>query len=55
MHYVRLYTRVLKQLGQDGRIAGWLSFANVLLVLALFAEPILFGKIIESNLAMSNK
>lgn len=47
MHYVRLYVRVLKQLGQDGRVAGLLSLANVLLVLALFAEPILFGRIID--------
>jgi ATP-binding cassette, subfamily B, beta-glucan exporter len=48
MHFVRLYARVLQQLGQDKRVAGWLSFANVLLVLALFAEPILFGRIIDT-------
>lgn len=48
MHYVSLYARVLKQLGQDGRTAGLLSLANVLLVLALFAEPILFGRIIDT-------
>ena len=43
----KLYRRVLEQLGSDGPLAWWLSIANIALVLALFAEPILFGKIID--------
>jgi ATP-binding cassette subfamily B protein len=45
--FAKLYRRVLEQLGSDGPLAWWLSIANVALVLALFAEPILFGKIID--------
>jgi ATP-binding cassette subfamily B protein len=45
--FAKLYRRVLEQLGSDGPLAWWLSIANIALVLALFAEPILFGKIID--------
>jgi ATP-binding cassette subfamily B protein len=43
----RLYARVLAQLGSDLRIGGLLALANVALAIAGFAEPILFGRIID--------
>jgi ATP-binding cassette subfamily B protein len=43
----RLYSRVLGQLGSDLRIGGLLALANVALAIAGFAEPILFGRIID--------
>jgi len=46
--FIRIYKKVLQQLGEDTPLAWWLSLANVALVLALFAEPILFGRIIDS-------
>ena len=47
MWLVRLYTRVLRQLGADLRIGAWLAMANVALAVTAFAEPILFGRIID--------
>jgi len=47
IEFVNIYRRVLKLLGEDSRLAYWLSFTNVLLVVAIFAEPILFGRIID--------
>jgi glucan exporter ATP-binding protein len=47
MWLVRLYGRVLGQLGSDLRVGGILSAANVALAIAAFAEPILFGRIID--------
>ncbi|HST95057.1 MAG TPA: ABC transporter transmembrane domain-containing protein, partial [Microvirga sp.] len=44
---VRLYARVLSQLGSDLRIGAVLALANVALAIAAFAEPILFGRIID--------
>jgi len=55
MKFVHLYKRVLLQLGDDVRLAWWLSAANVALVLALFAEPILFGRIIDALTKLSSK
>ncbi len=48
MKLLRLYLRVLTHLGQDTRIAVLLVAANVLLAAAMFAEPILFGRIIDA-------
>jgi glucan exporter ATP-binding protein len=47
MGLVRLYIRVLGQLGSDLRIGAVLALANVALAIAAFAEPILFGRIID--------
>jgi ATP-binding cassette, subfamily B, beta-glucan exporter len=47
MWLVRLYIRVLGQLGSDLRLGTLLALANVGLAIAAFAEPILFGRIID--------
>jgi ATP-binding cassette subfamily B protein len=47
MSFVRLYGRVLDQLGPDRRIGWFLAIANVTLAMALFAEPVLFGRVIN--------
>src|SRR4029079_8295037 len=47
MNFVRLYLRVLEQLGSDRRLAWFLGVANVALALAQFAEPVLFGRVIN--------
>ncbi|KAB0265431.1 glucan ABC transporter ATP-binding protein/ permease [Microvirga brassicacearum] len=47
MWLIRLYIRVLGQLGSDLRIGGLLALANVALAISAFAEPILFGRIID--------
>jgi ATP-binding cassette subfamily B protein len=47
MWLVRLYARVLGQLGSDLRLGAVLSLANVALAVTAFAEPILFGRIID--------
>jgi ATP-binding cassette, subfamily B, beta-glucan exporter len=47
MWLIGLYARVLRQLGSDMRIGAWLALANVALAVTAFAEPILFGRIID--------
>lgn len=47
MRLIRLYIRVLGQLGSDLKIGALLSLANVALAISAFAEPILFGRIID--------
>src|SRR3954452_4905064 len=47
MSLIRLYIRVLGQLGSDLRIGAVLALANVTLANTAFAEPILFGRIID--------
>lgn len=47
MSFVRLYGRVLDQLGPDRRVGWLLAIANVALAMALFAEPVLFGRVIN--------
>src|SRR5207342_308471 len=47
MSFLRLYLRVLEQLGSDRRLAWFLAFANIALALAQFAEPVLFGRVIN--------
>ena len=47
MSLLALYRRVLESLGSDKRLAWTLALANVALVLAQFAEPVLFGRIID--------
>ncbi|MBM6593457.1 glucan ABC transporter ATP-binding protein/ permease [Microvirga pudoricolor] len=47
MWLIRLYARVLGQLGSDLRLGAMLALANVALAISAFAEPILFGRIID--------
>jgi glucan exporter ATP-binding protein len=47
MRLIRLYIRVLGQLGSDLRVGALLALANIGLAIAAFAEPILFGRIID--------
>jgi ATP-binding cassette subfamily B protein len=48
MGIFHLYTRALDLLGTDRRLGWVLAFANVALACALFAEPILFGRVIDA-------
>jgi ATP-binding cassette, subfamily B, beta-glucan exporter len=54
MALFKLYLRVLGQLGSERRVAFILAFANILLAVAAFAEPVLFGKIIDQLTKASN-
>src|SRR5947207_8556561 len=47
MSLLRLYTRVLKLLGKEARLGWILAAANLLLAGAQFAEPVLFGRIVD--------
>ena len=51
MSMLRLYTRVLEMLGKEARLGWILAVANLLLAGAQFAEPVLFGRIVD---ALSN-
>ena len=48
MSFFRLYLRVLEKLGSDRRLGWFLAFANVALAMAQFAEPVLFGRVIDT-------
>jgi ABC-type multidrug transport system fused ATPase/permease subunit len=48
MRILRLYARVLELLGPQIRLGWALALANVALATAQFAEPVLFGRIIDS-------
>jgi len=48
MKLFRLYLRVLNKLGSDRRLGWLLALANVALAMALFAEPVLFGRVIDT-------
>lgn len=47
MSLVRIYSRVLVLLGKEARLGWVLAGANLLLAAAQFAEPVLFGRIID--------
>ncbi len=47
MSFIRLYGRVLEKLGSDSRLGWFLALANVALAIAQFAEPVLFGSVIN--------
>src|ERR1700736_4129827 len=47
MSLVRLYIRVLELLGKEARLGWILAGANLLLAGAQFAEPVLFGRIVD--------
>jgi ATP-binding cassette subfamily B protein len=44
---IRIYARVLDLLGKEKRLGWMLAVANLLLAGAQFAEPVLFGRIID--------
>jgi ATP-binding cassette, subfamily B, beta-glucan exporter len=48
MSLLRLYARVLELLGREARLGWILAGANLLLAGAQFAEPVLFGKIVDT-------
>jgi len=48
MNFFKLYTRVLRLLGPEARLGWILAIANVALAAAQFAEPVLFGRIIDA-------
>ena len=48
MSLPRLYLRVLTLLGPERRLGWWLCAANLALAAAQFAEPVLFGRIIDN-------
>lgn len=48
MQLLHLYMRVLRQLGPETRLASVLVAANLGLAIAQFAEPVLFGRIIDA-------
>ncbi len=47
MKFIHLYLRVLNLLGTDRRLGWMLAIANVTFAMALFAEPVLFGMVID--------
>jgi ATP-binding cassette subfamily B protein len=47
MSMIRLYGRALELLGSEARLGWMLAFGNLLLAAAQFAEPVLFGHIID--------
>jgi ATP-binding cassette, subfamily B, beta-glucan exporter len=48
MKYFRLYFRVLELLGREARLGWLLAVANLALASAMFVEPILFGRIVDT-------
>ncbi len=48
MNLIRLYGRVLGLLGPEAKLGWFLAFSNVALAAAQFAEPVLFGRIIDT-------
>src|SRR5215813_10445891 len=47
MSMLRLYTRVLELLGKEARLGWVLALVNLLFASAQFAEPVLFGRIVD--------
>ncbi len=48
MKFLRLYIRVLELLGREARLGWALAVANLALASAMFVEPILFGRIVDT-------
>jgi glucan exporter ATP-binding protein len=48
MSLLHLYARVLSALGPEARLGAWLAATNLALAGAAFAEPVLFGRIIDA-------
>ena len=47
MNFVRLYSRVIRLLKPEARLSWILAIANIALAAAQFAEPVLFGRIVD--------
>jgi ATP-binding cassette, subfamily B, beta-glucan exporter len=48
MAFLRVYLRVLELLVAEAGLAGTLALANIALAVALFVEPVLFGRIVDA-------
>src|SRR5215468_5352008 len=48
MKFIRLYLRVLELLGREARLGWALAVANLALASAMFVEPVLFGRIVDT-------
>ncbi|HXL68642.1 MAG TPA: glucan ABC transporter ATP-binding protein/ permease [Xanthobacteraceae bacterium] len=48
MSFIRLYARVFLLLGPEAKLGVFLAGANILLAIAQFAEPVLFGRIVDA-------
>ncbi|NPV24199.1 glucan ABC transporter ATP-binding protein/ permease [Bradyrhizobium aeschynomenes] len=48
MSLLRIYARVLQLLGKEARLGWIVAVANLALAVAQFAEPVLFGRIVDS-------
>jgi ATP-binding cassette subfamily B protein len=48
MKLIRLYSRVLELLGREARLGWTLAVANLALASAMFVEPVLFGRIVDT-------
>jgi ATP-binding cassette subfamily B protein len=48
MNIFQLYIRVMRLLGGDAKLGVVLAIANLALAAAMFAEPVLFGRIIDA-------
>jgi len=55
MKILHLYVRVLTLLGSEGPLAWALAAANIALATALFAEPVLLGRIIDTLTAAQTR
>jgi len=48
MAFLRVYLRVLELLAAEAGLAATLALANIALAVALFVEPVLFGRIVDA-------
>src|SRR6188474_1997893 len=55
MNFISLYARVLKLLGDEARLGWTLAIANMSLAAAQFAEPVLFGRIVDTLAGAQNR
>jgi ATP-binding cassette subfamily B protein len=46
MRFLTVYSRVIRMLGRDIRVAAMLSFANLMVAGLQFMDPVLFGRVI---------
>jgi glucan exporter ATP-binding protein len=55
MNFIRIYLRVLGLLAPEARLAWLLAFANLALAGAQFADPVLFGRLIDALVSTQAK
>src|ERR1700676_963465 len=48
MKFLRLYLRVIELLGREARLGWVLAVANLALASAMFVEPMLYGRIVDT-------